>query len=236
MVIIGLCWVYDAVNNLAALRRGQAFGHARSILEFEQRLHLAPERMLNHWLAAHHALGLVVGDYYDLLHFGLTLGLVGWLWWRHPGRYSLLRNALIGINLIGFVVFWMYPLAPPRMLPSAGFVDVVAVRHAMGAWSSGALASQANELAAMPSLHMAWAVWCALAVRTVSSRPAVRLAAWAYPAVTAWVVIATANHYLLDVVAGVLTTLAAARAARWWADRARQLPPAQPARIPPGAP
>ena len=218
-MIAGLCWVYDWVNNLAAVRRGQAFGHAQSILRAEHRLHLAPELALNGWLAAHHTLGLVVGDYYDFLHFGVTLGLVGLLWWRHPQRYPQLRNTLVAINLIGFVVFWLYPLAPPRMLPGAGFIDVVAVRHAMGAWSSGALATQANELAAMPSLHMAWAVWCALAVGAISPRRWVRLAGWTYAVVTGWVVIATANHYFLDVVAGVATALAAAAAASWWAGR-----------------
>ena len=226
LVVLTLCWAYDAVNNLAALRRGRALDHGYSILRFEQRLHLAPELALNGWLAAHHTLGLVLSDYYDLLHFAITLGLLAWLWWRHPGPYRLLRNTLVGINLIGFAVFWLYPLAPPRMLGSAGFVDVVAVRHALGAWSSGALASQANELAAMPSLHMAWAVWCSLAVRSISTRRPVRVAAWAYPVVTALVVIATANHYLLDVVAGVATTVASALLACWLTTRRRGRPAA----------
>ena len=224
LVIAALCWAYDAVNNLAALRRAAAFGHAYSILRLEESLHVAPERLLNTWLAAHRAVGVVLGDYYDLLHFGVTLSLVAWLWWRHPGRYRLLRNTLVGINLIGLAVFWAYPLAPPRMLGSAGFVDVVAVGHAVGAWSSGALASQANELAAMPSLHMAWAVWCALAVGTITPRRSVALAAWAYPVSTAFVVIATANHYLLDVIAGVATALAALAAARRWERNHRSAP------------
>jgi len=149
------------------------------------------------------------------------------LWWRRPGPYRMFRNCLVVINLIGFVVFWLYPLAPPRMLGSAGFVDVVAVRHAVGAWSSGALASQANELAAMPSLHMAWAVWCSLAVRSITSRRTVRMAAWAYPVVTALVVIATANHYLLDVVAGVATAVVSVLIATWIERRRARRPGAR---------
>ena len=69
--------------------------------------------------------------------------------------YRPLRNSLVLVNVLGFVVFWRFPVAPPRMLD--GFTDVVASTHAFGSWHTGALASHANQVAAMPSLHMAWA-------------------------------------------------------------------------------
>lgn len=225
LVMVGLLWFYDTVNNLAALRRQAAFDHAFEILRLERWLRLDPERALNAWAGAHRLAGVVFGDYYDLLHFVITIGLVIWLWWRHPDIYRPLRNILVAINVIGFIVFWLYPLAPPRMLATAGFVDVVAVSHAVGSWTSGALASQANEFAAMPSLHMAWAVWCSLAVWRSTRALAGRLLALAYPVLTAVVVMATANHFLLDVIAGLITTaaaaVAAALAARAWQSRTR---------------
>jgi hypothetical protein len=125
-------------------------------------LHLSPELALDHWLASHHTLGLVISDYYDNAHFVVTLSLLALLWWRRADLYRPLRNSLVLMNLLAFAVFWRYPVAPPRMLD--GFIDVVSSTHAIGSWHSGALASHANELAAMPSLHIAWAAWCSFAL------------------------------------------------------------------------
>jgi len=205
LVIVWLCWVYDAVSNLAALRLHAALTHALGVLHLERTLHLDPELTLNRWLAGHHTLGLVVSDYYDNAHFIVTLGLLGWLWYKRPDIYRPLRNALVTINVLGLLVFWLYPVAPPRMLLGVGFSDVVASTHAFGSWHTGALASAANQLAAMPSLHMAWAVWCAIVLRRLSPRPWVRALALLYPCLTALAVLCTGNHFLADVLAGIAT-------------------------------
>jgi hypothetical protein len=201
LVIVWLCWVYDAITNLAPLRLHLAVGNAQDVLNVEQWLHLDPELSLDRWLAGHHTLGLLLSDYYDNAHFVVTLGLLGWLWWRRADLYRPLRNSLVVVNLLGFAVFWLYPVAPPRMLK--GFTDVVASTHAFGGWHTGALASHANQVAAMPSLHMAWAVWCTIALWQLSRRRWVRMLAVAYPCVTALAVIATGNHFVLDLVAGL---------------------------------
>jgi uncharacterized membrane protein YkvA (DUF1232 family) len=208
-VIVWLCWLYDEINNLSPLRLQAALHHASSILHFETVWHLNPELSLNTWAAAHRALALPMADFYDTAHFAVTLGIVALLWWRYPEQYRPLRNTLVLINVIGFLVFWAYPLAPPRMLPAAGFIDVVAVTHAVGSWRTSAMASQANELAAMPSLHMAWASWSAIAAWRILPGRRWRWAVLIYPAMTALIVMATANHFLLDVVAGLATVLAA---------------------------
>ncbi len=206
LTVVWLCWVYDAVTNLAPLRLAPALAHGRSILAAEQSLGIAPERALDRWLAGHHTLGLLLSDYYDNAHFIVTLGLLGFLWWRRADVYRPLRNCLVLINLLAFLVFWLYPVAPPRML--GGFTDVVATTHAIGSWHTGALASEANQLAAMPSLHIAWALWCTVAVWRASSRPALRVLAAIYPLMTAFAVLATGNHYVLDIVGGALLAVA----------------------------
>src|SRR5271166_882414 len=202
LVIVWLCWIYDAITNLAPLRLHAALAHAGGVLGLERTLHLDPELALDRWLAAHHTLGLLVSDYYDNAHFVVTLGLLGWLWWQRADIYRPLRNMLVLVNVLAFVVFWRYPVAPPRMLK--GFTDVVASTHAIGSWHSGALASHANELAAMPSLHIAWAVWCTLVLWQLSSRTWVRALAVLYPCLTAVAVLATGNHFLLDIVGGLV--------------------------------
>jgi hypothetical protein len=203
LVIVWLGWIYDIVANLAPLRQRAAVGHAEGLLHLERALHLEPELALNRWLVVHHTLGTVLSYYYDNAHFIVTFGLLGWLWWKRADLYRPLRNALVSINVLGLAVFWLYPVAPPRMLP--GFDDVVASSHTFGSWHTGSLASAANQFAAMPSLHMAWAAWCGLVMWRLSSRAAVRIAAVVYPCVTAVAVLATGNHFLLDVLAGLAT-------------------------------
>lgn len=208
-VIVWLCWVYDAITNFAPLRLHTALSHAEDVLALERSLSIDPELRLDRWLAAHHTLGLLVSDYYDNAHFIVTLGLLGWLWWRRADIYRPLRNVLVLTNVIAFAVFWLYPVAPPRMLTQDGFTDVVAASHAVGSWHTGTLASAANQLAAMPSLHMAWAAWCTVVVWRLSRNAWLRGLAVLYPCMTAFAVLATGNHYVLDVLAG-LATLAVA--------------------------
>jgi uncharacterized membrane protein YkvA (DUF1232 family) len=231
LVIVWLCWLYDEINNLSPLRLHTALAHGSSLLHFENIWHLNPERSINAWAALHSAIALPMADFYDTAHFVVTLGLVVLLWWRYPHLYRPLRNTLVLINVVGFLVFWAYPLAPPRMLASAGFVDVVAVTHAWGSWRSGVVASQANELAAMPSLHIAWACWSSLAVWRMLPGRRWRAVVVVYPIMTALIVMATANHYFLDVVGGLATVLVAywlAKAlstlAQWPSIRAWLLP------------
>jgi membrane-associated phospholipid phosphatase len=202
LAIAWLLFLYDAVNNLAPLRLATALGNARGILHVERLLHIDPELSLDRWLAGHHTLGVVLANYYDNAHFVVTLGILGWLWWKRADLYRPLRNTLVLVNVIGFVVFWLFPVAPPRMLD--GFADVVASTHAFGSWHTGALASAANQLAAMPSLHMAWAGWCTVALWRMSSRRSIRVAAVLYPCLTAFAVLSTGNHFVLDIVGGLL--------------------------------
>ncbi len=239
LTIAWLAWVYDAITNLAPLRLPAALAHGRDVLSLETTLHIDPERGLDRWLAGHHTLGLWISDYYDNAHFIVTLGLLGFLWWRRADIYRPLRSALVLVNLLGFLVFWLYPVAPPRML--AGFTDVVAATGAIGSWHTGSLASHANELAAMPSLHIAWAGWCTLALWQISARRWVRALAIVYPLATTFAVLATGNHYVLDIVAGWLVlglALAIVRAgaplgsrlrARMRLPRASHTPGARPA-------
>jgi hypothetical protein len=234
LVIVWLCWLYDAITNLAPLRVHVALAHAQGVLGLEGTLHIDPEHSLDRWLAGHHTLGLVVSDYYDNAHFIVTLALLGYLWWRRADIYRPLRNCLVLVNLLGFLVFWLYPVAPPRMLP--GFTDVVASTGAIGSWHTGALASHANELAAMPSLHIAWAGWCTIVLWQLSARRAVRVLAVAYPLMTTFAVLATGNHFVLDVVAGVLVLALAAALARALVPMRGRVGDARRARHRPAAP
>jgi membrane-associated phospholipid phosphatase len=209
-VVAFLAVLYDTITNLAPAREALALRHGRSILDLERSLGIAPELSLDRWLSAHHALATIASYYYDNAHFAVTLGLLAWVWWARTDVYRSLRNTLVAINLLGLLVFWLYPVAPPRMLAGAGFSDVIAASHTFGSWHTGSLAADADQLAAMPSLHLAWAAWCGLVLWRLSRRRAVRALALAYPALTTLIVLGTGNHYLLDVLAGIATCALAA--------------------------
>jgi hypothetical protein len=205
LVIVWFAWLYDAITNLAPLREQVALAHGRGIWSLERSLHIAPELVLNRWLAVHQTLGAIVSYYYDNAHFVVTFGLLGWLWFRRADIYRPLRSTLVAINLIGLIVFWRYPVAPPRLLAGSGFSDVVATSHTIGSWHTGSLATDANQFGAMPSLHIAWAVWCTLVLWRLSARRWVRGLAVLYPCVTTFAVLSTGNHYLLDLLGGLVT-------------------------------
>jgi hypothetical protein len=223
VVIVWLCWIYDAITNLAPLRLHAAIAHAQGILHLEQTLHLDPELPLDRWLAGHHTVGLILSGYYDNAHFVVTLGLLAWLWWSRADIYRPLRNVLVLVNVLAFIVFWRYPVAPPRMLVHQGFSDVAASTQTFAYWHTGSLASQANQLAAMPSLHIAWALWCTLVLWSVSKRRWLRILAVLYPCLTAFAVLATGNHFVLDIVGGLAVAIVAA-AIVWLARRWREAP------------
>jgi membrane-associated phospholipid phosphatase len=204
-IVAWLFWLYDVINDFAPIRQALALRDATNLLSFERSAGLNPELTINHWLAAHAALGQIAAYYYFFAHALVTFGVLAWLWWKAPALYQRLRTSLVMVNLIAFVVFWRYPLAPPRSFPGLGYIDVIANSHALVSWHSGVLVHDADQFAAMPSLHVAWAIWCAVAVWRLTSRRVLRAAAIVYPLLTAFIVIATANHYLLDVLAGAAT-------------------------------
>jgi hypothetical protein len=200
---------YTLVRNRVRGMQHLAVARGRAVLRLEARLHVAPEHRLNHALAVHPALATVADYYYSLAHFAVTVVVLAVLYWRRPDRARVLAAVWYLGNLLGLVGFWVYALAPPRLLPGAGFIDTVVQFHTWGSWASPSVAASSNQYAAMPSLHTAWAAWAAVAVFSITRRWWVRLLALAYPAATILVVLATANHYLLDVVAGLGVVAAA---------------------------
>lgn len=219
LIVFGL-WIYDAIANLSPLRRAEGLANGLSILRLEQRLHINPELVLNEVLIAHQGIGRVLADYYNLAHFVVTLAILGWVYWKHPSHFRMLRNALIVMNAIGLVVYWLYPVAPPRMMPALGYVDIGIVTHSFGsATQNSALAAHANEFAAMPSLHVAWALWCVFAVWTIWRSWLARGLVVFHIVSTCLVIMATANHFFLDIVAGAATGVVGIVAAEAWQAR-----------------
>ena len=225
-MIVWLCWVYDAITNLAPLRRARRARPRPGHPGARAPLHLDPELTLDRWLAGHHSLALIVSDYYDNAHFVVTLGLLGWLWWRRADIYRPLRNTLVLVNVLAFLVFWRS--RSRRRACCRASATSWPRRAPFGSWHTGALASHANQLAAMPSLHIAWAVWCTMVVWQLTRRVWARALAVVYPCLTSFAVLATGNHYVLDI-AGGLVALALATAVAWLVARIASMRSERPA-------
>jgi len=208
-VMAWLFWLYDVINDLAPTRRALALANAHAMLSLERSLGVDIELTLNRWLNAHSVLAFIATYDYFFAHVIVTFAMLALLWWRQPALYRRMRTRLVIVNLIAFAIFWRYPLAPPRMLPGLGYADVVADSHAVISWHSGALVHDADQFAAMPSLHIAWAMWSSMAAWRLFRTRIVAALAICYPLLTAFTVLATGNHYVLDVLAGAVTLLTA---------------------------
>ena len=192
-------------------------------------LHIDIELPLNHLAAADPALAQMAGYYYGLAHFLVTPLVLAWLWLRRPAAFGRLRSALVLSTTAANLVFWTWPAAPPRFAVP-GMTDVLDRYHILGSGDPHGPDGLVNLYAAMPSLHVAWAAWCAAAV-VIATRGRWRHLAWLYPAATTFVVLASANHFVLDVAAGLAVMTLGLLAAR---AHARQPAGAPRGRMPPG--
>jgi hypothetical protein len=192
---------YALVRLAVKASHTSAFAHAAQLWRAERAMHLNIEPSLNHLAAAHPALAEAAGYYYGLLNFTITPLVLAWLYLRRPAAFGPLRSALVLSTTAANLVFWTWPAAPPRFAVP-GMTDVLDRYHILGAGDPHGPDGLVNLYAAMPSLHVAWAAWCAAAV-VIATRGRWRHLAWLYPAATTFVVLASANHFVLDVAAGL---------------------------------
>jgi hypothetical protein len=190
--------LYDGVQALTAGDFDEARAHGRLLAHAEQHLHVWIEPAVNRFATTHSWIAIGAGYYYELAHVMVTMAVLAFLWVRRAEVYARLRNALLGLSLVALVGFWQWPVAPPR-LAVGGVHDTLVRNNILGA--AHVHGGFVNLYAAMPSLHVAWACWCAGAMVLTTSGWRRHLA-WLYPLATTAAVVATANHYLLDAVAG----------------------------------
>jgi PAP2 superfamily len=230
VAMLGALYVaYEGVRLAVQGGRPLALAHGERILALERRWHIAVDPWLNAELTVRPALAIPACFAYASLHNLVTLSVLGWLWLRRSAAYPAARTALVVTTLLGLAGFWLVPVAPPRMLP--GFTDTMLAYGDYGWWGSAAdpssgLAHLTNQFAAMPSLHVGWAAWCGWYVLRLARRWWPRVLGAGYPVLISVVVIGTANHYLLDVVAGMAVLAAGVGCAqafratpprtKWW--------------------
>ncbi len=218
-------WIYSMIRNAVPEQKAKALANADWIWKVENELGIAVEKTINH--AVDSVTWLVVGMnyYYATLHFLVTIGVLVWLYRWQPGRYAAARTILFATTGVALVGYYLYPLAPPRLMNGGGFVDTVLVHHTWGSMASGDLKHMSNQYAAMPSMHIGWSTWCGLTIFFLASVPWVRVLGLLYPTLTLVVIVATANHFWLDAVGGLLClSFGYAVAYAWYGSLPHRLP------------
>jgi PAP2 superfamily len=212
-LVLALFALWQFAGTHSIMGPGGALDRARWLWHIERVMHWPSEASLQHLILPYPYLVQAFNFYYDILHFPVLIACLIWLFVWHRERYGSFRITLVAFTGICLLIQFV-PVAPPRLLSGIGMVDTAA-RYGQSVYSSTA-AFQADELSAMPSVHVGWAILVAFAVITVA-RSRWRWLAVLYPVLTSIAVVVTANHFWLDgVVAGVIlaVVLAAQAAAR----------------------
>jgi hypothetical protein len=208
LFIAGSYYLYTLTRLAAPSHEDAAQNRGRAILDFEHYVGLNFEHTVNHWVWHFRWLAFGMNVYYATLHFIVPVVVLIWVYLRHPDRYRAIRTVMFAMTGLALIGFYFYSLAPPRLLHGGDFVDTFRLLNPWGqtATTSDGVAgiSATNEYAAMPSLHIGWSTWCALAIAHLAERRWVKALGIAYPFFTFIVIIGTANHYVLDAVGGLV--------------------------------
>ncbi|BEP14996.1 hypothetical protein acdb102_33070 [Acidothermaceae bacterium B102] len=201
VLIGGSYLIYSWVADRAP--RDRALSNGRSILSFEKSTHLNIERTLNDlWTSHGHSLIVAGNLYYDLMHFIVPVGTLLWVYFFRHDFYRRVRTPLLIVSLIALAVFWLWPTAPPRLIPELGLYDTIARVHTLGGGGSHGMTAAENPFASLPSLHVAWATWSAYAIWTSTRDVFWRCLLALNVVVMSFLVVATGNHWISDVIAG----------------------------------
>ena len=218
LLFCGAYWLYRLVRGEVDDRAVTAFENARHMVDIERSLGLLFEPSVNGWAEAHGWIADSTSWLYVNSHFVVTTFALAYLYLRRNEHFYFVRNMFMVAMGIALVGYFLFPTAPPRFLPELGFRDSVAEFTGVGAQTSNLLV---NPFAAVPSMHVAFALMLAGSMARTTRRTWVRVLWPAYPVLVTFTVVATANHWWIDAFLGAATAAAAAFAAQALLARAR---------------
>ncbi|MCZ4609119.1 bifunctional glycosyltransferase 87/phosphatase PAP2 family protein [Streptomyces sp. Lzd4kr] len=176
--------------------------HGEEIHSIERALGIDIEHWANHAVVRVDWLRGFFDFYYESFHFGVPLAILAVLYWRRPVDYRWARTAIGFATVFALIGFWLYPLAPPRLMPGLGFIDTVHGPQDFTQPDYGTLTELTNQYAAMPSLHFGWSLWCGLVVLILAPRWWMKALGLLHPLFTVTAIVVTGNHWVLDAVGG----------------------------------
>lgn len=215
-ILIGAICVYFGVRGATEGSVSQALANAQRVVDFERFLGIYHEPWLQETFAGSETVKTFFNWIYIWGHWPVIAVTLIWLARRHPAIYLRTRNAMMLSGGVGMIIFAMFPVAPPR-LAELGMIDTVTVSsHAYRVLQPPMFT---NQYAAVPSLHVGWDLLIGIAIAVAARRLWVRVIGVVMPVAMTAAVVLTANHYLVDAVAGAALTTAAWFACGWWLRR-----------------
>lgn len=215
ILLITMLFIAYKCGRLAAIGHvKQAFTNANAVWNIERTLRLPDESVVQRLLLTNDVVVRIANMYYAYVHFPATAIFLIWLYRHRQTYYLFIRRTLVGLTAVGLGGHLLFPLAPPRMLHECGLIDT-ARQFGPTVYGSPDTDQLSNQYAAMPSLHVGWALVVAMGL-IVATRSRWRWLWLLHPLVTLLVVVGTANHYWLDaiiatvILGAVLIVLAAA--------------------------
>lgn len=205
IVIALAALLYFWVRGLMHMQIELAFANADALIAFEERLGFFHEPWLQDQVLGREWLVTLANRIYIFGHWPLIAGTMTWLIWKHRDEFSLYRSALLLSGAIGLVCFLVVPMAPPRFMVEQGFIDTVT--RNTEAYRVLQPPAFTNQYAAMPSLHVGWNLLMGIAIVRCATSWWARGFGLLMPLVMYLSTIVTANHYLLDGVAGSAVAL-----------------------------
>lgn len=204
-IVAGLYALWQWVFARTVTKTAGGLQHGRDVYAFEQSIHL-PSELTVQRITMHSRL-LIEGlnRYYAYVHVPALGIMIVWLFFRHRSHYPRMRNVL-ALTTGACLAIQSIPVAPPRFLPDLGFVDT-ALLYNQSVYGSGG-EGISNQLAAMPSVHVAWSTIVAAAV-IVASSSRLRWLVLGHPFITWWAIVATGNHWWMDGIVAVALFLGA---------------------------
>ncbi|MET9828846.1 bifunctional glycosyltransferase 87/phosphatase PAP2 family protein [Streptomyces sp. NPDC006385] len=178
--------------------------HGEEIHSLERVLRLDIEYWANHAVVKVDWLRGFFDFYYESFHFGVPFAVLAVLYWRRPVDYRWARTAIGFATVFALIGFWLYPLAPPRLMPGLGIIDTVNGPQDFSRPDYGTLTELTNQYAAMPSLHFGWSLWCGLVILVLAPRWWMKALGLLHPLFTVTAIVVTGNHWVLDAVGGAL--------------------------------
>jgi hypothetical protein len=180
-----------------------AMRNTAAIVDAERATGMFWEPAIQAWANGVDGLIPALNQFYLFAHLPVTAAFFVWLWRRRRPAYRLLRDGFLAANAIALTVFVVVPVAPPRLAGIDGLDDTLRTVSGVDL-HGGALSGWFNPYAAVPSMHFGYAVLVGAGVAALAGRRWLRLIAPAYPALVFLTIVATANHFVLDAVAGGL--------------------------------
>jgi hypothetical protein len=211
--------LYFLVRGMVVDRDAEALANAQDIIDFERALGIYWEPALQEWILPHRWLVSTMNFVYFWLDFPLIVAVGLWLYFTHRHHYTVARDAMLISGAIALVIYNLYPVMPPRLLPAGEVVGTVE-RYNDLSYQAQSMQAFVNPYAAVPSLHFGWAVILGGAMVLTMRNPLLQAFGFALPWLQMAAIVFTANHFIVDAFAGLIVALvgiALAAAAQRWA-------------------